>query len=107
MLENEIVGKERFIRALEQYEILCYEKYAPYEGDICYSARYLKQMSRIISRKPVLTSSTLNTAVKYAAAVTVAALAAVGSYVTVDAMQNEYFNVENVPSEMFEYTLAE
>ena len=64
-------------------------------------------MARIIKDKPVLTRSAVTAMAKYAAVFVIAAATAVGGYVTVDAMQNEFFNVNAMPSSMLEYTLSE
>jgi hypothetical protein len=41
MNNDKISGKERFLLALEQYELGCCEKYAPYQGEITYSPRHI------------------------------------------------------------------
>ena len=106
MAENKGCGKERFLSALAQYEMNCYEKYAPYTGEITYSARHIKQIARILNNKPVVNVRTARSFAKYAAVVAIAAATIAGGYVSVDAMHNEFFDIGSVDySDMPELTL--
>ena len=74
MLEKEINGKANLLRALEAYELLCYEKYAPFDGEITYSEEHIKRMARIIRRGRAAGINPRG-AVKYAAIAAAAAFA--------------------------------
>jgi hypothetical protein len=104
MIEREINGKARLVGALTKYELLCYEKYEPYSGEIVYSAEHIRRMARIINHARA--GARFGGAAKYAAIAAAAAFAVFGGYVTVEAMQNEIFGVPGDTDSMLEYTLS-
>ena len=105
MLENDINGRARLIGALAKYELRCYEKYAPYKGEIIYSEEYIKRMARIIKHARAGAPISRGAA-KYAAIAAAAFFAVFGGFITADAIQNDYFDVTDIPDSMLQYTLS-